>query len=111
MASAERIVAVAIAASDDARRQLRARGRDPAAHAPLLLALEEGVCELLGAQNWIREWEPVADEVEWRRHLAEVRHRLEADPPERHAPVPPRRPPPALIVDLIVSRGQRGVAG
>jgi hypothetical protein len=105
--TAEEIVSIAMDASDAARRSLRERGREPDAYASLVLALEEGVAELLATQNQISEWDPLPDERAWRSYVEQVRERLESDPPERWPPEPPRRSPPALVVDLIAGRSRR----
>jgi hypothetical protein len=92
---------VAVDAAEQARRDLRERGVNPADCRPLLDALERAVAGVLAATE-------LGWDVEPRRvYLDEVRRRLEQDPSGR-PPAPPRRSSLAMVRALVAIRAERG---
>jgi hypothetical protein len=99
------VVAAALDAGQKARRDLRARGIDPAACPRLLYALENAFAGMLAAAEL--GW-PVRPR---RRHLAEVRRRLADEPLLDRRPEPPRTFSLRLLQDLEAARQARQAAG
>ena len=87
MADPRDVIDVALAAGDQARRDLQARGHDVPEHLGLVEALEQAVANELAAVEFLRRGVATQPDLKdpflWRLEVARIRAALDADPPGR----------------------------